>query len=29
MKGRDHLKDLRVDGKKITEWILEKQGGKM
>jgi len=29
MKGRDHAKDLGVDGKIILEWILEKQGGKM
>jgi len=26
LKGRDHLKDLGVDGK-ILEWILGKQGG--
>jgi hypothetical protein len=29
MKGRDHAKDLGVDGKILLEWILEKQGGKM
>jgi hypothetical protein len=28
LKGRDHSKDLGVDGKITSEWILEKQGGK-
>jgi hypothetical protein len=26
LKGRDHFEDLGVDGKKILEWILGKQG---
>jgi hypothetical protein len=29
LKGRDHWKDLCVDGRIILEWILGKQGGKM
>jgi hypothetical protein len=29
MKGRDHSEDLIVDGRKILEWILGKQGMKM
>jgi hypothetical protein len=28
-KGRDHSKDLDVDGKIILDWILGKQGGKV
>jgi hypothetical protein len=24
LKGRDHLEDLGIDGKRILEWILEK-----
>jgi hypothetical protein len=26
LKGRDHLKDLGIDGKTILEWILENCG---
>jgi hypothetical protein len=29
MKGRDHSKDLGVDGKIIFEWMLGKEGGKV
>jgi hypothetical protein len=29
LKGKDHLKDLYVDGKIILEWILEKEDGKV
>jgi len=28
-RGRDHPKDLGVDGKIILEWILRKQSGKV
>jgi hypothetical protein len=28
-KVTDHLKDLGVDGRIISEWILGKYGGKM
>jgi hypothetical protein len=28
LKGRDHSKDLDVDGKIILEYILRKKGGK-
>jgi hypothetical protein len=28
MKGRDHSKDLDVDGRIILEWILENRKGK-
>jgi hypothetical protein len=28
-KGRNHLKDLHIDGRIIPERILEKQGGKV
>jgi hypothetical protein len=28
LKGRDHSKDLRLEGRIILEWILEKWGGK-
>jgi hypothetical protein len=24
LKGRDHLEDLRLDGRIILEWMLEK-----
>jgi hypothetical protein len=27
LKGRDHFKDLGVDGKVILEWILRKRCG--
>jgi hypothetical protein len=26
LKGRDHLKDVGIDGKIILEWILGKHG---
>jgi hypothetical protein len=26
LKGRDHLEDLGIDGRIISEWILEKKG---
>jgi hypothetical protein len=29
LKGRYHLEDLGVDGKKILDWILGKWGGKV
>jgi hypothetical protein len=29
LKGRDHLEDLGVEGKIMSEWILEKWGGKV
>jgi hypothetical protein len=29
LKGRDHSEDLGIDGKKISEWILGKQDGKV
>jgi hypothetical protein len=29
LKGRDHLKDLGVDGRIILEWILGKYGGRV
>jgi len=29
LNGRDHLKDLGVDGKIILEWILYKYGGEV
>jgi len=29
LKGRDHSEVLSVDRKIISEWILEKSGGKM
>jgi hypothetical protein len=29
LNGRDHLKDLSLDGKVILEWILRKDCGKM
>jgi len=29
LKGRDHSEDSGVDGKKIFEWILEEQTGKL
>jgi len=29
LKGRDHLEDLGVDGRIISEWILGKQNGKV
>jgi hypothetical protein len=29
LHGRDHAEDPGVDGKIISEWILEKSGGKM
>jgi hypothetical protein len=28
LKGQDHLEDLGMDGRIISEWILKKQGGK-
>jgi hypothetical protein len=28
LKGRDHSKDVGLDGKPISEWILRKQGAK-
>jgi hypothetical protein len=27
LKGRDHLEDLGVVGRKILDWSLEEQGG--
>jgi len=29
LKGRDHSKDLGLDGKIILEWILGRSGGKV
>jgi hypothetical protein len=29
LKGRDHSEDLGVDEKKILEWTLGTQGGKV
>jgi hypothetical protein len=29
LKERDYLEDLGVDGKKILEWFLGKQGGRV
>jgi hypothetical protein len=29
LKGKDYSEDLGVDGKVISEWILEKCGGKV
>jgi len=29
LKGRDHLEDLGIDERIITEWILGKQGKKL
>jgi hypothetical protein len=29
LKVRDHLEDLRVDGRIILKWILRKEGGKL
>jgi len=29
LKGRDHLEDLGVVGRKILDWSLEEQGGKV
>jgi hypothetical protein len=29
LKGRDHLEDLGIDGRKILGRILEKEGGKV
>jgi hypothetical protein len=28
LKGREHLEDLRIDGKMILEWVLSDLGGK-
>jgi len=29
LKRRDHLEDVSIDGKIISEWLLGKQGGKV
>jgi hypothetical protein len=29
LKGRDHFEELGADGRKILEWILGKQSGKL
>jgi hypothetical protein len=29
LKGRDHLKDIGVDGKVNSEWILDKYGARV
>jgi len=29
LKGRDHLEDLSIDGKTISDWILGKWYGKV